>query len=211
MVTSLESQKESLIDYWKRESVVKNREIIKAFREVKREDFVLPEYKKMSYLDSALPLIKNQTISQPTTVAIMTQILKPKKGQKILEIGSGSGYQAAILSRIVGSKGRVHTIEIVPELYEYSKEKLSKFRNVKVHLGDGSKGLEKYAPFDRIIVTAGASDVPRELVKQLKVNGLLVIPLGVMEQKMITLKKTSKGIKEEDHGYFMFVPLIRKK
>ncbi len=205
---SLKRQKEELIEYWKEKGIIKDKNILKAFRDVRREDFVLPQYKHLAYVDSPLPILKGQTISQPTTVAIMTQLLEPKKGHKVLEIGTGSGYQAAILSKVVGREGKVYTIERIPELYEYARQRLKRFRNVKVYLGDGSKGLEEAAPFDRIIVTAGAKTIPKPLVKQLKVNGRMVIPVGYPDQKMLVIKKKRSGLEIEDHGYFVFVPLV---
>ena len=205
------SEKNNLLDYWEREGIVKDSNILKALRDVKREDFVLDEHRKMAYVDCALPIMVGQTISQPTTVAIMTSLLQPKKGQKILEIGTGSGFQAAILSKVVGNEGEVYTIEILNGVYNYAKKNLINFKNVEVFLGDGSTGLEKYAPFDRIIVTAGAPEIPKELVKQLKVGGVMVIPVGRVEQKMVVIKKKRDGIVEENHGYFVFVPLVREK
>ncbi len=202
--------KKKLIEYWRDSKIITDEEILKAFEKVKREDFVLPELKEYAYLDEPLPIGKGQTISQPTTVAIMTQALEPKKGQKILEVGSGSGYQAAILAEVVGPHGKVITIDRIKELYEYARGKLKKYKNVKVVFGDGSKGYRKSAPFDRIIVTAAAEDIPKPLFRQLKDGGLMVIPVGKtsFSQRMLKVKKVGGKIEQEDLGPFVFVPLI---
>lgn len=206
----LEKEKKDLIDYFVRKGTLKDKRIISAFKSVKRENFVLDEQKKYAYVDDPLPLMAGQTISQPTTVAIMTEALEPLPGQKILEIGTGSGYQATILSKIGGSKGKVVTIERIPELYEFAKNNLSRFRNVKVILGDGSLGWPKSAPFDRIIVTAAAPKIPETLFSQLKEGGILVTPVGkeLLSQKMLKVKKFKGKKVVEDLGYFVFVPLI---
>ncbi len=206
----LEKEKKDLVEYFIRKGTLKGKRIISAFKSVKRENFVLDEQKKYAYVDDPLPLMAGQTISQPTTVAIMTEALEPLPGQKILEIGTGSGYQAAILSKIGGSKGKIVTIERIPELYEFAKNNLSRFRNVKVILGDGSLGWPKSAPFDRIIVTAAAPKIPETLFSQLKEGGILITPVGkeLLSQKMLKVKKVKGKKVVEDLGYFVFVPLI---
>ena len=202
--------KEMLIKYLTESGYLKTKEIINAFKKVPRQDFVPSKFKKYAYIDEPLPTLKGQTISQPATIATMTEALKPKKDDKILEIGAGSGYQSAILSEIVGSDGKVITIEIVKELYKYAKEKLSKYKNVMIIYGDGSLGYEQEKPYDGIIVTASAPCVPEPLKEQLKIGGRLVIPVGVYAQKMLLLTKTKRGFEETDLGYFMFVPLTGK-
>ncbi len=204
---------EWLIEKWKKEGIVKEKSIIEAFIEVPREIFVDEAYKEEAYEDYPLPIGYGQTISQPTTVAIMTQLLQPKKGNKVLEIGTGSGWQAAILGKIV-YPGKVYSVEIVPGLVEKAKRNLMKagIKNVKVILGDGSIGLEKYAPYDRIIVTAASPKINDAWIAQLKEKGILVVPVGERYvQKMIRVKKTKKGIIKEYFGDFMFVPLVGKK
>jgi len=202
--------KEMLIKYLTESGYLKTKEIINAFKKVPRQDFVPSKFKKYAYIDEPLPTLKGQTISQPATIATMTEALKPKKDDKILEIGAGSGYQSAILSEIVGSGGKVITIEILKELYKYAKEKLSKYKNVMIIYGDGSLGYEQEKPYDGIIVTASAPCVPEPLKEQLKIGGRLVIPVGVYAQKMLLLTKTKRGFEETDLGYFMFVPLTGK-
>lgn len=187
-----------------------NKKIIGAFKTVPRENFVLKEYKTQAYEDIALPILAGQTISQPTTVAIMTEALEVKEGQKILEIGTGSGYQAAILSRLVKDQGKIFTTEIIEELVAFAKKNLKTYKNVKVIHSDGSIGLKQKAPFDRIIVTAACPKIPNELTNQLKKDGILVAPVGGrFSQKLIKYQK--KDNKTEILGDFIFVPLTGKK
>ena len=145
----------------------------------------------------------------------MTQLLNPKFGQKILEIGSGSGWQSALLSRIVGSKWKIFTMEIISELAEFARKNLAKLKikNVKVVEGNGSAGLGEEAPFDGIIITAAAPFMPDMLKKQLKVGGKIVAPIGDRyTQKMTVLKRTRKGFEQEElPSYFAFVPLRGKE
>lgn len=202
-------EKKKLLDYWKKSNIIREDRILKAFERVPREYFVTKEYINHAYVDEPLPILEGQTISQPTTVAIMTQALEPKKGHKILEIGTGSGYQAAILSEIVGSKGKIITVERIYPLFEYSRNKLKDYSNVEIILGDGSKGYERDAPYDRIIVTAAAPYVPKPLFNQLKEKGILVIPVGsgIFGQDMLKIKKVNGKKKTNSLGSFVFVPL----
>lgn len=205
------SKKKALLDYLK-SSVLKTPSIIRAFEKVPREKFVLPEYRKWAYVDEPLPILAGQTISQPYTVAVMTEALEPQPGQRILEVGAGSGYQAALLSEIVGPKGKVFTIERIPELYEFAKRNLTKYKNVKVILGDGSKGLPEEPPFDRIIITAAAPKIPEKLFGQLKEAGIMVVPVGSSwaGQKMLVVQKVRGKKQIKNLGYFVFVPLIEE-
>jgi protein-L-isoaspartate(D-aspartate) O-methyltransferase len=177
---------------------------------VPREKFVLPLFQEEAYEDYPLPIGLNQTISQPTTVAIMTEALNPTFGDKILEIGAGSGYQAAILSEIVGPGGNIITIEILPELVKLAKRNLKAYENVKVLKRDGSKGYKKEAPYDRILVAAAAPVVPEALFEQLKEGGILLVPVGEpRKQKLLKITKQKKGARKvEDLGAFIFVPLV---
>ncbi len=195
-------QKDYLIRKFMLEGIRK--EVIEAFKKIKREYFVLKEYKKYAYDDVPLPIGHDQTISQPSTIIFMTNALDVKKTDKVLEIGTGSGYQAAILSKLAK---QVYTTEIIDELYQYSKEKLKKFKNVKVIKKDGSEGLEEYSPYDKIILTAASKEFPRHLLKQLKENGILLAPVGnLYVQDMIKMTKD----KIESLGKFVFVPLKGK-
>jgi len=209
-----------LIEYWQKQKIITDKQVLEAFKKVKRENFIPKNLKDYAYLDKPLPIGFGQTISQPTTIAIMTQALELKPGMKVLEIGTGSGYQAAILACIVGNKrekgkaGKVISIEIIPELTEYAKENLKKEKitNTKVFHSDGSLGYKKEAPYDRIIVTAACPKIPKSLLKQLKNNGILVAPVGYPSQNMMKIKKdkTGKQTTTENLGEFIFVPLTGK-
>jgi len=203
--------KKNLIDYWKNIKLVKDKKIIEAFKKVDREEFVLDEFKHKAYSDIALPIIAGQTISQPTTIMIMTQTLEPKENDKILEIGAGSGYQAALLSYLCK---KVYTIERLPELVSFARHNLNRanIKNVEVIEGDGTLGYEKEAPYDKIIVTAASPKIPKALIEQLKENGIIVIPVGAsFSCRMIKAEKIKGKLKEEFLGYFSFVPLIGKE
>ncbi len=198
--------KEFLIKRWESEGISKD--VIDAFKKVKREDFVLEKYKDMAYKDVALPIIKEQTISQPSTVILMTNALEVKKGMKILEVGAGSGYQAALLSKLVGDKGKVISVDIIKELVDFAKENLkkAKIKNVEVVHGDGSLGYDKGAFYDRIIITAACPVIPSFVNKQLKKDGIAVVPVGARIQRMIKIKSG----RIMDLGDFVFVPLKGK-
>ena len=200
-----------LIDKLVESKTLKTKRIISAFRKVDRINFCDENYKKYAYQDTPLPIPGEQTISQPTTVAMMTEAIQPKKVDKILEIGAGSGYQAAILAEIV-NPGKVYTIERINELFNFAKNNLASYKNVEVVHGDGSIGLKEKAPFDCIIVTACAPNIPDNLKQQLKIGGKLIIPVGQQGavQKMMLVTRTKSGFKTEDLGHFVFVPLVGK-
>ncbi len=207
-------ERESLINSIIAKGYLKTPKIVEAFRKIPRHFFVTEEFLHSAYHDIALPTIGTSTISQPTTVAIMTEALSPKEGEKILEVGTGSGWQACILAYCVGEKGRVITIEINPRLVEFAKRNIAKvgIKNVKVVLGDGSLGYPEEAPFDKIMVTAASPSVPKPLLEQLKVGGRLVIPVGdVYSQRMMVIdKKSEDEFEEKDLGEFVFVKLRGK-
>jgi protein-L-isoaspartate(D-aspartate) O-methyltransferase len=210
---TLKENKNFLMHAWKKYGMVKNQAILDAFNIVHRSLFVLPEYYDATYEDIPLPILAQQTISQPSTVVLMLEALDVHEGQKILEIGAGSGYNAALLGVLVGSKGKVITTEIIPELFQFASENLKKahISNVKVFNADGSKGYPEEAPYDRIIVTAGAPAIPETLIAQLKNNGILLIPTGNRySQKLLRLKKADGNIFQEDLGEYRFVPLTGK-
>lgn len=192
---------------------LKSKSIEEALRKYKREFFVPESMKHMAYRDFPLSIGFNQTISQPSTVVVMTEALDVKKGQKVLEIGTGSGWQSAILSYLVGDAGKVYTIEIVEELAKFAESNIKKLgiKNVEVFAKDGSEGLKEKAPFDRIIVTAAAPDVPKPLLEQLKDGGIMVIPIGnIYLQEMYVVKKFKDNVEKNSIGSFMFVPLVGK-
>lgn len=185
--------------------------LLSALSKVEREKFVPTGVKQHSYKDIALPIGYNQTISQPYTIAIMTEALQIKKGEKALEIGTGSGYQAAILFEM-GAK--VYSIERHIDIYNEVLKRFEKL-GIRVHCkcGDGTLGWDQYSPFDKIIVTAGSPSIPETLKKQLAVNGRMVIPVGNMSsQTLKVLTKTSENEFEiEDIPQFAFVPLIGRE
>ncbi len=205
--------KTHLIKFWKEHLPLTAQEI-DAFNEVKRENFIPPELKAQAYVDVPLPLLRGKTISQPTTVMLMTHALEIEPGMKVFEVGTGSGYQSAILSKLVEASGSVVSTEVVPELVNFAKENLQKanITNVIVLEEDGSKGFEKEAPYDRIILTAASREFPKELLAQLKSGGIIVGPVGdANEQEMVKGIKDNKGkLSLEFLGQFLFSPLYGK-
>jgi len=200
--------KEALLIYWRTTSTITDDKILKVFEKVPRENFILQKYASDAYFDEPLPIGYGQTISQPTTVAIMTSALNPKTGQKILEIGTGSGYQAAILSELAGEAGKVYTLERIKELASFARKNLKDYKNVSAIHADGTKGYKKAAPYDCIIVTAAASELPKQLFVQLKENGVMVIPI---EDHLFRITKVKGKSVMEDLGLFAFVPLVTGK
>jgi protein-L-isoaspartate(D-aspartate) O-methyltransferase len=200
--------REELVGALVSEGLLKSKRVIDAFRKVPREKFVPNGLKSIAYSDSPLPIPGGQTISAPHMVAVMTEYLDVKGGQKILEIGTGSGYQAAILS-VLNPKGKIYTVEVVPELFNFAKENLKDYKNVHVFSGDGSIGLPEYAPYDRIIVTAGSPNIPKAWVEQLKEKGKIIAPVGgTYEQRLMMVEKKNGKIIEKDLNFpCVFVPL----
>ncbi len=185
----------------------KNNLIIEAFQKIDRTNFVLPEYKNSADLDIPLPIGFGQTISQPTTVRMMLEWLDTKPGEKVLDIGSGSGWTTALLSQIVGPKGKVYAVELVPELKKFGQENCQRIgvNNAEFFIAGGKIGLEKFAPYDRILVSASADRFPKEILDQLKVGGKLIIPI---ENTIFEIEKDKKNLKTIWHQGFVFVPLI---
>ncbi|MDR0205644.1 MAG: protein-L-isoaspartate(D-aspartate) O-methyltransferase [Bacteroidales bacterium] len=187
---------------------INDENVLAAFEKVDRHVFIESFMENKAYLDRPLPIKYGQTISQPYTVAFQTQLLKINKGDKVLEIGTGSGYQAAILSAM-GAK--VYTIERQQGLFIETSQFLEEYDyKIFTFFGDGFNGIPQFAPYDKIIITCGAPNVPISLLNQLKINGLMVIPLGVKYQKMIRIKKTAEDdFFEEQFGDFVFVPMLK--
>ena len=204
-------EKQELIGKWRDNKLIKDERVIQAFLNISREKFVSKEFKDFAYDDHALPSLRNKTVSQPTTVAIMSQALELKLGCKVLEIGTGSGYQTALLSLLVGKKGQVHTIEIIPELVDLAKENLTSHHNVLFYEQDGSQGLQEQAPFDRIIITAAIPHIPERLIQQLNDEGILLAPVGKLKgQHMVKIKKQKGNVQVINLGDFLFTPLVGK-
>ena len=205
-------KRKKLVNSLKLQRRIVSKEVEKAFLETPRELFVPKNLKNYAYADSPLEIGQGQTISAPHMVAIMCEELGIKKDQKVLEIGTGSGYHAAIVSKIVGEKGKIYTIERFSELAELAKENLSKaeIKNVTVETGDGSEGLGKYKPYDIIYVTCAAPTVPKPLVDQLKDPGKLMVPVGDTICTLILLEKNQGKITKKSLGGCAFVPLVGK-
>jgi protein-L-isoaspartate(D-aspartate) O-methyltransferase len=180
--------------------------VLEVMRDVPRHQFVPETMRERAYGDYPLPIGNGQTISQPYIVAAMTELLEPAIGDTVLEIGTGSGYQAAVLSKLVHE---VYSIEIVAELAEDARKKLAElgYDNVVVITGDGYRGLPKKAPFDGIIVTAAPEEVPQPLIDQLAVGGRLVIPVGGMIQELVVLERTRDGVQTRRVFPVRFVPM----
>jgi len=202
--------KQTLLNFWKQNKLITSKKLLKAFEKIPREDFILKEYSHQAYTDIPLPILSGQTISQPTTVMLMTQALDVKHGNKVLEIGTGSGYQAAILSELVGEKGKIYTTEIVYSLVEFAKKNLKNYKNIEIIKAKHEEiGYEKEKPYDRIIVTCACPEIPEKLLEQLKPHGILVAPVGKYTQEMLVIKK-EKQLEIENLGDFVFVPLRGK-
>ncbi len=190
---------------------IKSEKILHAIHSLPRHFFLDNAFEEHAYEDKAFPIGNKQTISQPFTVAYQTQMLQVKKRDRILEIGTGSGYQAAILAML---GARVFTIERQEDLYRKTRNLLDKmgFERIRMYYKDGYKGVPEFAPFDGIIITAGADQFPDELFKQLKVGGRMVIPIGVGESKrMLCFSKDEEGKSEivQEGGRFRFVPFLK--
>ncbi len=206
---NFEEAKEKLITELRLEGI-RDEKVLEAFSKIPRHLFVPKEMVNESYLNVALPIGYGQTISQPYTIAIMLEALELEEGDKVLEVGTGSGYNAALIGYIIGKKGRLFTTEIVPELAEEAKEKLSGLgmKNVKVVITDGSLGYDKEKFYRKTIVTAACREVPPPLLKQLSDKGILVAPVGgLYEQRMLKVKKLGKKLDVKNLGSFVFVPL----
>lgn len=188
---------------------IRDQSVLKAMLEIPREEFVPKLYKLLAYRDGPLPIGHNQTISQPYIVAYMTEQLDLKPNMKVLEIGTGSGYQAAVLSKIVKE---VYSIEIVAPLLHEAKSRFQKmdFTNIKAKVGDGYFGWKEFAPFDAIMLTAAPPEIPSALLEQLKVGGKLIAPVGVSLQELILITKTKDGVMVRDLIPVRFVPMTGK-
>lgn len=191
---------------------IRNPAVLRAMRETPRHEFMPPEVRKFAYEDRPVPIGHGQTISQPSLVALMTDVLDVSKDHRVLEIGTGSGYQAAVLSAVAKE---VYTIEIVPELARSSAETLKRlgYRNVFTREGNGYEGWPEQAPFDRVILTAAPPELPQVLVDQLKPGGKLVAPVGptTMEQELLLVEKSKDGnVRKRSILPVRFVPMVRQ-
>ncbi len=195
--------KEQLIEILRKHGF--SNEILAAFQKVQRENFIPENLKDFAYEDEALPLEKGATISQPYTIAFMLQLLELKKNQKILEIGSGSGYVLALLNEI--TNGEIYGIELISALANSSKQTLKNYKNIKIINKNGFNGLKEKEPFDRILLSAATEKIPEHLFKQLKKSGILVAPIN---NSIFQFKKEREKIKIKEFPGFVFVKLTKK-
>ncbi|HET9943144.1 MAG TPA: protein-L-isoaspartate(D-aspartate) O-methyltransferase [Terriglobia bacterium] len=210
--SDLDQARNRMVDEQIKARGIKDARVLDAMRSVPRHEFVPEAYRTQAYADSPLPTSSGQTISQPYIVALMTELADPRPEHRVLEVGTGSGYQAAILSRLVRD---VYTVELLPELAKTAAQRLERlgFRNVRVREGDGYLGWAEHAPFDAILVTAGAREVPKPLVEQLKPGGKMIIPVdsSAGDQTLQVLEKAANGtVRVRDVIPVRFVPLVRR-
>ncbi|MFN7104968.1 MAG: protein-L-isoaspartate(D-aspartate) O-methyltransferase [Pyrobaculum sp.] len=200
-----------LVEELERVGVIKSERVKRAMLTVPREEFVMPEYRVSAHEDRPLPLFAGATISAPHMVALMCELITPRPGMKILEIGTGSGYHAAVCAEALERRGKVYSIEIVRELAIFAAqnlERLGYWGVVEVYHGDGKLGLKKHAPYDAIIVTAATSEVPQPLVEQLKEGGTMVIPIEEgFAQALYKVVKRDGRVERRFVTYVLFVPL----
>ena len=210
MIMELADKKERLVSSLKQSGYIRSKEVEEAFLRISREFFVPPSLTQYAYEDRPLDIGEGQTISAPHMVALMTEALDVKLGQTVLEIGSGSGYHAAVISALIGSNGQLHSIERIPRLAENAEKNLKteSITNVIIRIGDGSLGLPDHSPFDRIYVTCAAPYVPQPLIDQLIEGGKLLIPIGRVYCELTCIEKKNEEIISQDLGGCTFVPLI---
>ncbi|MCS4541691.1 MAG: protein-L-isoaspartate O-methyltransferase [Euryarchaeota archaeon] len=192
---------------------ISSQPVIEAMRKVPRHLFVPERLKLYAYDDRPLPIGAGQTISAPHMVGMMTELLNLNPGMKVLEIGAGSGYHSAVIAEIIGEAGHVYTIDRIPELVENAKRNLALTgygKLVTVIASDGSKGYQQKAPYDRILVTAGAPEIPKPLCEQLKIEGIIVIPVGgyTLQDLLVAIKKDQDKFDVKNRGPCAFVPLV---
>lgn len=198
--------REKMVEEQIRKRGVKDKRVLEVMRKVPRHLFVDPDSMNAAYEDNAMPIECDQTISQPYIVALMTELLELKTASKVLEIGTGCGYQTAVLAEMVEE---VYTVEILPELAESASRRFEEFgyRNIHRRYGNGYYGWEKYAPYDRIIVTAAPKKLPNRLIKQLAEGGLMIVPIGDYHQDLVRISRTEHGIECKTVSGVRFVPM----
>jgi protein-L-isoaspartate(D-aspartate) O-methyltransferase len=206
-MANFQADRETMVETQIKARGIRNEQVLKAMNKVPRHKFVPEAMRKYAYNDEPLPIGKGQTISQPYIVAYMTDVLDLTERDRVLEIGTGSGYQAAVLAEIVRE---VYTVEIVEELIRKAKNILNEegYVNVRFHTGDGTFGWKEYAPYDAIIVTAAPPKIPDRLQEQLKINGRMIVPVGDTFQELILIIRGKKKFKTKKLLPVRFVPLV---
>ena len=209
-VKKFESERITMVTVQILDRGIKDTAVLRAMRTVPRHQFIPKEYQKLAYDDGPLPIGYGQTISQPYIVAYMTEVAKPTPDKRALEVGTGSGYQAAILAEIVKE---VYSVEIVPELAKESADRLARlgYKNITIRFGDGYRGWKEHSPFDIIMVTAAVEQIPQPLIEQLAENGRMVIPIGAPDevQELILIEKKYGKIEKHRLTFVRFVPFKR--
>jgi len=200
---------ENLVHHLMLNGALRSQNIIDAFLKIDRKDFVPEDLKGQAHEDYPLPIGKGQTISQPTVVAFMLEILNLKAGDRVMDVGAGSGWQTALLAEIVGKEGKVYAVEVIPELCAQAQKNLAwyNFKNVKFFCQNARKGLPQASPFDGIIAGASGEEIPLAWKRQLKVGGRIVAPVG--NSVFLYTKTSAKKFKEEEYRGFSFVPLVK--
>jgi protein-L-isoaspartate(D-aspartate) O-methyltransferase len=206
---NFQAMRERMVETQIRARDVQNAAVLQAMRRVPRHLFVPADLRPFAYDDRPLPIGRGQTISQPYIVGYMTEALQLAPAHKVLEIGTGSGYQAAVLAELAK---QVYSIEIIPDLAEGARRALAEagYRNVEIRYGNGYLGWREHAPFDRIIVTAAPPEIPPALVDQLAVGGIMVVPVGMTYQQMVIITKTPSGVAQKRTIEVRFVPMVSK-
>lgn len=198
---------DGLIKHLKSSGVLRSKKIVEALKLIDRKDFVRSDFEDDAYLDIPLPIGNGQTISQPTTVAFMLELLDLKAGNKVMDVGSGSGWTTALIAKIVGKTGSVVGVELLDNLINFGQNNIAKYNlpNVVIKKTGKTLGLPHEAPFDRILVSAASEDIPEELISQLAINGIMVVPI---KNSIFKITKKQKESKTEEYPGFVFVPLI---
>lgn len=205
--STFDEERKNMVEFQIQKRGIKDRKVLEAMLKVPRHLFVPEQMKELAYGDEPLPIGEGQTISQPYIVAYMTEALKLTGNERVLEIGTGSGYQTAILAEIVKE---VYTVEVIPELSRRAQKVLAElgYNNIKFLIGDGTRGWPEHAPYDAILVSAAPATVPRTLVDQLKINGRMIIPVGTDFQELMLVRRKKDGWEEERLIGVRFVPLV---
>ncbi|HOL53819.1 MAG TPA: protein-L-isoaspartate O-methyltransferase, partial [Candidatus Paceibacterota bacterium] len=202
------TQQDKLIEDLIKDGFLQSPRVIEAFRKIDRSNFVIEYLKNDAYINSPLAIGFGQTISQPLTVAFMLEKLDVQPGHKVLDVGSGSGWTTALLAEIVGEKGKVYGIEIIPEIYEFGKANVMRYSFinkgiVEMYCGNGLEGLEEAAPFDRIMCSAAVKEIPQAFKEQLKIGGKMILPMN--HSLWLITKKSENEFDSEEYPGFIFV------